>query len=89
MPLNKYLAAFLSSAIFVSLVGGHEEIADDWQWVSQRLPEPVPGLEAYEVAHYLDLPLDISYDFFKDQIVNVEDSTFRESNIFSAADGDG
>ena len=31
MPLNKYLTAvFLSSAIFASLVGGHEEIADEW-----------------------------------------------------------
>ena len=54
------LSYFMSSC----LVSAHSSIAEDWEWVSQRMPEVVPGLETYDIAHYLDLPLDISTDFF-------------------------
>ena len=74
-------AVILSS--IVSLASGHDTLADHWEWISERMPEVVPGLEAYGVAHHLDLPLPISYDLFKDQIVDTETAEFHQTNIFS------
>ena len=62
--LMKAVLHLLSYLVSSCLVSAHNSIAEDWEWVSQRMPEVVPGLETYDIAHFLDLPLDISTEFF-------------------------
>ena len=80
----------IPTAVFISsitmFVSGHDTLADNWEWISERLPEVIPGLEPYKVAHHLDLPLSLSFELFNDQIIETETSTFRQENIFSSTD---
>lgn len=47
------------------------------------LPEVIPGLEEYGLTHHLDMPLPITYKFFKEQIVDVENGKYIKDNIFA------
>ena len=47
------------------------------------LPENISGLEEYGLSHHLDMPLPITYKFFTEQLVDVENGKFIKDNIFA------
>ena len=68
---SKYLTAVFLSC-FHPIGSAHDTLAENWEWVSERLPEVISGLEPYQIAHHLDLPLTLNWDLFNDQIIDTE-----------------
>ena len=85
MLLKRQLSLLpLSLLLFSSHVQAHEEFVPEQ--VSVRAAETVPGLEAYEMQHFLDLPLEITSKFFFEQIINPQDLTFHTESIMNTND---
>ena len=74
--------AFLTLTSFAM---GHETYEPEL--VSLRPPELVQGLEKYALSHHLDYPLNVTTDFFYEQVVDKTAQTFRQENIFSTDQG--
>ena len=74
----------LSLLLILSQVKAHEEFVPDQ--VSVRAAETVPGLEAYEMKHFLDLPLAITSKFFFEQIIDPQDLTFHTESFMNTKD---
>ena len=70
------LTAFVTKKDF-ALVEAHQAFEPDTEAVSLLSAEVIPGLEAYGVESYPDLPLPLTQDLFFDQIVLREKHSLR------------
>ena len=83
MLIKSFIAALLSTN-YISRA--HEAFED--LYVSERSAEQVPALEPYGIEYFLDLPLDITTEFFNEQVVDPEILAFREHSVLANDDSE-